>query len=78
MENGTADTSLTAIVDKALVENLPPKLKRMIDLVLSKGATKTEVLSYIKEELGHRGLTLLAVEAYLGADQQGQMRKERR
>jgi hypothetical protein len=62
---------LEALVDETLVEVLPADLRAAIDRALTAGATQTQVLRWVRAAAGGRGLTTLAVEAYLSADQHG-------
>jgi hypothetical protein len=64
-------TELEALVDPTLVEVLPADLRATIDRALTAGATQTQVLRWVRAAAGGRGLTTLAVEAYLSADLHG-------
>jgi hypothetical protein len=64
-------TNLEALVDTTLVEILPADLRVAIDRVLTAGATRAQVLRWVRAAAGSRGLTALAVEAYLSADTHG-------
>jgi hypothetical protein len=63
--------NLEALVDETLVEVLPADLRATIDRALTAGATRAQVLRCVRAVAGVRGLTALAVEAYLSADQHG-------
>ncbi len=65
--------TLKQAIEQALADSLPPGLKAAIDDILKKGATRNEVLSFIRQKAGGRGLTVLAVEHYLGADEEGRL-----
>jgi hypothetical protein len=62
---------LEALVDTTLVEVLPADLRVAIDRALTAGATPTQVLRWVRAAAGGRGLTALAVEAYLSGDTHG-------
>ena len=60
--------SLKKICDAALIESLSPRIKAMMDEILSKGGTKKELLRRAKKVCGNRKMTVLAIEAYLSRD----------
>lgn len=62
------------LCDEVLTESLPPGLKAAIDDALEKGGSGVEILERVRKQEGRRGPLTLAVEAYLGADQNGNLR----
>lgn len=60
------------MAEHVLCEAMPDALKAAIDAALAKGARHDEILRRVRAaEGGERTLTVLAVEAYLGARQDG-------
>ena len=66
---------LTAACEQTLIDGLPPNLKAAIDADLAKGFSRQDVLTHCRNRFGNdgRNLTMLAIEAYLGADQYGRI-----
>jgi hypothetical protein len=59
--------SLRAECGKILIEGMPRGLREAIDAALKAGSTRAEVMRRVRKTAGRRGLTVLAVEAYLAA-----------
>jgi hypothetical protein len=70
---------LCAACDAALIGNLPQGIRDAIDAGLAAGMTKQQMLDryrFVASLQGHkpRSMMILAIEAYLGADQQGNLK----
>lgn len=71
-------SELQKACDAFLIKNLPAGLKAAIDRLLAKGVAKASVLKFVRAKIVEaggqpRGLTGLAVESYLGCDQEGRL-----
>lgn len=65
---------LRRAADAALTDHMSPGLKAAIDAALARGASKREILARVRRQAGGRNsLAALAVEAYLGCDQEGRL-----
>ena len=62
--------------DQLLIGGLSPGLKRSLDEALAKGESRQSLLRRCRKVAGSKSLTYLAIEAYLGADQQGRLPRE--
>lgn len=62
-----SQAGLKALADLTLIMSLPDGLRAAIDEALAKGASKREIVRRVQRTAGKRGLTVLAVEAYLGS-----------
>lgn len=74
-QGNTGAPLLQDVVDAALIASISPELRASIDQALASGRTKKQVLAGFQRMVGrHRTLAVLAVEAYLGAEQDGRLR----
>jgi hypothetical protein len=64
---------LRKAADAILVSNMHPGLKAAIDDAIANGRPERDILRLIKRKAKGRGLVVLAVEAYLGCDQEGRL-----
>lgn len=60
--------------EEVLIESLPQPLKTAIDDFVAKGGCKHLILERARHHCGGRKGIALAVEAYLGCDEEGNLR----